>query len=166
MVSIEPLTPASSPAILQSARYLLAAYGDFIRATGAPEGFNHERLEQEARDLPATYIAQNGELLVAIFEGLPVGCIAYRAFPNSLDEHCCEIKRLFVQPAHRALGIGRSLVIAALDRARANGYRFAYLDTEPNTMRTAHHTYLELGFVEYDARSSATGSLSFLRKPL
>jgi hypothetical protein len=33
-------------------------------------------------------------------------------------------------------------------------------------MLAAHHTYLDLGFVEYDRRSSDTGFVSFLRKPL
>jgi GNAT superfamily N-acetyltransferase len=164
MVSIEPLTGSSPPTVLRSAQALLLAYGDFLRGAGDHDGFRYDRLEQEARDLPAAFAA--GELLLAISEGLAGGCIAYRALAPCVDENCCEIKRLFVQPEHRARGIGRSLVMAALDHARANGYRFAYLDTEPSIVRVAHHTYLELGFVEYDRRSSATGPVSVLRKPL
>ena len=166
MVSIEPLTSFSPQTLLRSAQALLLAYGDFLRSAGDHDGFRYDRLEQEARDLPAAFAANNGELLVAVSEGLTVGCIAYRALTASIDENCCEIKRLFVRPEHRACGIGRSLVMAALDHARANGYRFAYLDTEPGAMPVAHHTYLALGFVEYDRRSSATGPVSVLRKPL
>lgn len=166
MVSIEPLTFSSPPTVLRSAQALLFAYGDFLRGTGEHGGFNYGRLEREALDLPAGHAANNGELLVAVSEEFAVGCIAYRAFPDCMDENCCELKRLFVQPGHRGRGIGRSLVMAALERAHANGYKSAYLDTEPKTMPAAHHTYLELGFVEYDRRSSATGCVSLLRKPL
>src|ERR1700693_6339123 len=78
-----------------------------------------------------------------------------------------EIKRLFALPEQRAHGIGSSLVSTCIDRARARGYQLACLDTEPETMAAAHHTYLRLGFVEYERRYSATeGSAAFLKRPL
>ena len=116
------------------------------------------------------HAANYGELLVAVVDGIAVGCIAYRTLPARLDENGCEIKRLFVRPEHRSHGIGRSLVMAALEGARANGDRFAYLAAEPAARPVAHRTYLDPGFVEYfieyDRRSSVTGFVSFLRKPL
>ena len=43
----------------------------------------------------------------------------------------------------------------------------ACLDTEPETMAAAHHTYLRLGFVEYERLYSATeGPVAFLKMPL
>lgn len=54
-----------------------------------------------------------------------------------------------------------------IDRARAKGYQVACLDTEPETMAAAHHTYLRLGFVEYERLYSATeGPVAFLKMPL
>lgn len=166
MICVETLTLLSPPSVMRSARALFLAYRDFLRNIGVHEGFNYDRLEQEAFDLPAAYAAANGEVLVAVFEEVSLGCIAYRKLADCAEEDCCEIKRLFVLPEHRARGIGRSLIMAALDHARARGYRFAYLDTEPGTMSVAHHTYLKLGFVEYDSRPLAAGVLSFLRAPL
>ena len=116
--------------------------------------------------MPGAYAASNGEVLVAVVGEFAIGCIAYRELAASPGKDGCEIKRLFVLSEHRARGVGRSLVIAALDHARLKGYKFACLDTEPQTMAAAHQTYRKLGFIEYDRRTSPTAAISFLRAPL
>jgi GNAT superfamily N-acetyltransferase len=105
--------------------------------------------------------------LLAMRRSEVVGCIAHRAAPTPLNPRTCEIKRLFVLPQQRGHGIGSDLVSTCVDRARARGYQLACLDTEPKTMAAAHHTYLRLGFVEYERHYSATeGPVAFLKKPL
>ena len=166
MVRIESVSSSSSPAILDSARSLFLAYGDFLRSSGEHAGFRFDRLEQEAHDLPEAYEASNGAVLVAVAEGLSVGCIAFREFRGCVEKDCCEIKRLFVLPEYRGSAIGLRLATAALELAVRKGYQFAYLDTEPIVMEAAHRTYLKVGFVEYDRRRAGPASVSFLRKPL
>ena len=166
MVRIKPLSPSSPPAILESARSLFLAYGDFLRASGEHLGFRFDRLEQEAHDLPAAYEADNGAVLVAAKGDSSIGCIAFRAFRGCAEEGCCEVKRLFVLPEYRGSGIGLRLATAALELAGGKGYRCAYLDTEPVVMPAAHRTYLKVGFVEYDRRGAGPASVSFLRKSL
>lgn len=56
------------------------------------------------------------------------------------------MKRLWVRPGGRGLGIGRALAQSVLDRAVAAGCPAIYLDTVPAVMATAHRLYLELGF--------------------
>jgi GNAT superfamily N-acetyltransferase len=41
------------------------------------------------------------------------------------------MKRLYIGPAYRSQGLGRMLVEAALEQARAMGYSAMYLDTLP-----------------------------------
>ncbi len=166
MVLIKPLSPLSPPAILESARSLFLAYGDFLRGSGEHPSFRFDRLEQEANDLPAAYEENNGVVLVAAEGDSIIGCIAFRAFRGCAEEGCCEIKRLFVLPEYRGLGIGLRLSAAALELAGGKGYRCAYLDTEPVVMRAAHRTYLKVGFVEYDRHGAGPASVSFLRKSL
>lgn len=105
-VRIESPESSSSPKHIDSARNLFLAYGDFLRSSGGHDGFSFDRLEREALDLPAAYSFANGAVLVALAEGLAIGCIAFRPFPACVDHCCCEIKRLFVLPEYRGCGIG------------------------------------------------------------
>jgi carbonic anhydrase len=167
MICFVHLEDSSPLTLVQSARAMFKAYGEFVRNTGNHPGFRFDRLDQEILELPDAYLTRNGEVLLAMRRSEVVGCIAYRAVPTPPNPRTCEIKRLFVLPEQRAHGIGSNLVSTCIDRARARGYQVACLDTEPETMAAAHHTYLGLGFVEYERRYSATeGSVVFLKRPL
>jgi len=120
MVSIEAVGANSSSTLLDAARELFSAYADFLLCTGHHPDFNFDRLLQEASELPAPYAAANGAVLVAIVDGLSVGCIAFRAHPARGNENACEIKRLFVLPEYRGSSIGFRVALAALDPARVN----------------------------------------------
>jgi GNAT superfamily N-acetyltransferase len=58
-------------------------------------------------------------------EGAPVGCGALRV----LDAETAELKRMFVSPAVRGMGLGRRLVAALEAEARAMGVRRLVLET-------------------------------------
>ena len=60
-----------------------------------------------------------------------------------------EVKRLYVQPSHRAGGWGRRLAETLLADARAIGYRELKLDTL-DWMADARRLYAKLGFRECD----------------
>jgi len=167
MICVVAVEDSSPPIVVQSARAMLKAYGEFVRDSGNHPGFRFDRLDQEILELPGPYSTRNGEVLLAMRQSEVVGCIAYRTAPAPANPGTCEIKRLFVLPEQRGQGIGSRLVRACIDRAHARGYQLACLDTEPETMAAAHHTYLRLGFVEYERRHSATeGAVAFLRRSL
>jgi putative acetyltransferase len=99
--------------------------------------------ERELATLPGEYARPRGRLLLARIAGEPAGCVALRALANGE----AEMKRLFVRPAYRGMGLGRTLVECVIDEARGLGYGMLRLDTLPE-MKAAQTLYGELGFVE------------------
>lgn len=77
--------------------------------------------------------------------GRAVGVVCVR----KLDEHRAELKRLWVVPEYRGRGWGRALVEAALERARAAGFREIVLDSL-DRLKPALELYRSLGFVSVE----------------
>ena len=99
----------------------------------------------ELAHLPGDYAPPGGALLLARVSGIPAGCVAVRR----IDAGIGELKRLYVRPVQRGLGLGRLLTEAAAERARELGYQRLRLDTAPE-MTAAHELYRRLGFREID----------------
>lgn len=124
---------------LEAVRRLLREYLPYVCAD-----FCRGWLTADIAGLPGAYAAPRGRLLVAKWGRAAVGCVALRP----LEEHgIAEIKRLFVRPKWQGRGIGRSLVLAALAKAKELGYWTVRLDTLPE-MEGAIGLYRSLGFRE------------------
>ena len=138
---IELITPIGLPA-LDATRVLFREYAQTLGVDLCFQGF-----ESELAALPGLYAEPDGLLLLALVDGAPAGCCALRRLPDADDANACEMKRLYVRPAFRRLGLGRQLTEAIMDGARNRGYDCILLDTL-DEMETARALYEDLGFVE------------------
>lgn len=119
-------------------RQLFQEYADSLGIDLCFQGF-----EEELATLPGKYARPDGRLLLASWNGAVAGCIGLRP----LQPGTCEMKRLYVRPAYRGLGLGASLVRRIIEEAGRAGYRSMRLDSLPS-MDAAVSLYRRLGFRE------------------
>ena len=119
---------------------------DLLRRTDGLIDFDYEA---ELKD--ASRRAREAELLVAVYDGQVLGTVTWcppsspwRELSTRPDQ--AEFRMLSVAAAGRRRGVGRSLVNACLDRARAQGMRDVLISSLPQ-MTAAHALYREFGFV-------------------
>jgi putative acetyltransferase len=142
---------------LEAVRTLFREYADSL---GFPLDF--QDFGRELEELPGAYAPPRGALLLARIGSEPAGCVALRP----LDESTCEMKRLYVRPAHRAHGLGRLLAERVVAEARDRGYARMRLDTVPG-MEKAQALYRALGFREIEPyRENPVPGAAFLELQL
>lgn len=106
----------------------------------------YQDFETEVRELPGAYSLPQGQLLLATHESQPVGIVALRDAGGGR----AEMKRLFVRPSGRRLGVGGALVARLLSEARDARYKEIVLDTLPS-MQSAQRLYAQFGFEDIPA---------------
>jgi putative acetyltransferase len=135
------------------ARALFVEYAQWLKVDLCFQGF-----DEELATLPGAYAPPRGRLLLAGTSGQAFGCIALRPLDTSsgcgrgapaepAGAFVAEVKRLYVQPAHRGEGWGKHLAHEVIDEARAIGYRELKLDTL-HWMTAARALYASFGFRE------------------
>lgn len=135
------IRPARTETDLDAARALFREYAESLDFELCFQGF-----DEELEALPGDYAPPEGALLLAEVDSDVAGCVAVR----KLEDDICEMKRLYVRPAHRRAGVGRALAEAILDKARTLGYTRMRLDTVAS-MHAARALYASLGFEEIDS---------------
>ncbi|MTV13487.1 MULTISPECIES: helix-turn-helix domain-containing GNAT family N-acetyltransferase [Bradyrhizobium] len=121
------------------ARYCLGEYYAEL-ARRFEKGFD-VRLSRdpEAKDM----VRPRGTFIVAMSDGLPIGCVGLKGSSSGF----AEIKRLWVAPDARGLGLGRRLMNAAERAARELGITVLRLDTN-SALPEAGQLYRRTGWTE------------------
>jgi putative acetyltransferase len=121
------------------ARALFVEYAQWLKVDLCFQGF-----AEELKALPGAYAPPFGRLLLAGTTNAAFACIALRPLESA---RLAEVKRLYVQPAHRGQRWGYRLAEKLIAEARVIGYRELKLDTL-EWMTSARILYASLGFRE------------------
>lgn len=97
--------------------------------------------DPDAKDM----IRPRGVFLVAMSDGLPVGCVGLKGSGGDI----AEIKRLWVAPAARGLGLAKRLMTSAETIARDLSIKILRLDTN-SALPEAKQLYRGAGWTEID----------------
>jgi putative acetyltransferase len=133
------ISQVHTPAQIEQARELFLEYAQSL-------GFSlcFQNFDKELTSLPGDYVPPDGRLLLVEHSSQLAGCGAL----HRLDATACEMKRLYVRPKFRGLGLGRTLAERIIAEARSIGYQRIRLDTVTGTMDDAIALYRRLGFRE------------------
>ncbi|NKM56577.1 GNAT family N-acetyltransferase [Rhizobium anhuiense] len=125
----------------EDARYCLSEYyGELARRF--EKGFDVSlSRDPDAKDM----IRPRGAFLVALSDRLPIGCVGLKGS----DGEVAEIKRLWVAPSARGLGLAKRLMTAAETIARELSVKILRLDTN-SALPEATQLYRGTGWNEID----------------
>lgn len=106
------------------------------------EGFGPS--DPEVLAMSKHYIDSNrSRYFIARVKGKVIGGAGIAPFGQHAD--ICELKKLFILPEYRGLGIGKALSKSCMEYAVNMGFKRCYLDTL-STMHSAVSLYENLGF--------------------
>src|SRR4030095_10252373 len=100
---------AKLPVEIKAARELFIEYSEWLNVSLCFQNF-----DDELATLPGKYASPEGRLYLVKSEGKYMGCIAIR----KIEESICEMKRLYLQPDLRGLGLGKKLVDLVIQDAK------------------------------------------------
>jgi ribosomal protein S18 acetylase RimI-like enzyme len=130
------IKPARTIKEIEDIKILFREYELYLNVDLCFQGF-----DEEISALPGKYLPPGGELLTAVDAKKVLGCVGLR----KLDKGVCEMKRLFVRPEARGIGLGKKLALNIIAKARELGYFSMKLDTL-DSLKKAVSLYESLGF--------------------
>lgn len=146
---IRPITAADNPHIAAVIRAVSTEYG-----LTADKGYgvadpNLDRLHETYQGAQSRYWVIEGP------DGTILGGGGIAPLAGE-EGQVCELQKMYFMPSLRGLGLGRRLVLQALDEARALGYQRCYLETTA-VLREATALYESLGFEHLPGPLGCTG---------
>src|SRR5438874_4262625 len=106
------------------------------------------------------FLPPDGAFLVMRLDGAPIACGGIKPL-----HHAAYLKRMWVSPSTRGLGLGKRLLQALEDKARSLGYRKVCLETN-KVLTEAQKLYRSAGYREVPPFNDETYAHHWFEKPL
>jgi len=101
--------------------------------------------DADIKDIESSYFGRGGRFFVLETEdGSIIG--AYGLYP--VEEHTCELRKMYLHKAHRGKGLGKFLLEDALSKARQLRFERMILETA-SVLKEAIALYKSYGFIEF-----------------
>ncbi|MFV0448258.1 MAG: GNAT family N-acetyltransferase [Vibrio sp.] len=108
--------------------------------------------------LSTAYTADKSGYWVATLNGKVVGGVGISQLLGAGAEYC-EMQKLYLDKSVLGIGLGRYLIDLSIQKARAFGYRYCYLETLKE-LSSAVSLYEQFGFEHIEASIGNTGHSS------
>ena len=142
MIEVRPVHISDVPAVIELVAEVLAEFG-LAFGQGSPT-------DDQLRQLPASYADHGGAFWVALRDGELLGTAG--VFP--VEPNTYELRKMYLRPASRGLGLGTRLLDTVVDFVRARGGTHVVLDTIEEMTR-AIAFYEANGFIRDDSQKRA-----------
>jgi putative acetyltransferase len=147
-VEIRPIAPDDDEKMSVAIRQVMSEFG--------AEGNGMSIGDPEVDGMYEAYRQERSAYFVAVKGAKLLGGAGIAPLAGSDDDCVCELRKIYVRPAGRGMGLGRKLMDRCLDAAREMGYERVYLETLDN-MFHARHLFEKYGFRYLDAPLGETG---------
>ena len=135
-IQIRNIEPSDNVAIAAVIRNALAEFGANKPGTVFFDPTTDHLFELFKAPGSVYYVAEKNGIILG-------GC---GIFPTeALPEKTCELVKLYIDKAARGTGLGKALLLKAMDWAKANGYDQVYLESMPELSK-AVSIYEKVGF--------------------
>jgi putative acetyltransferase len=146
-LAIRPVEKRDDQAVAKIIRQVMTEYG----ASGA--GFAIHDAEVDA--MSDNYRGKRARYFVITRGEAVLGGGGFAALKAG-DADICELRKMYFLPELRGFGMGRKLLLHALDSAKAAGFKSCYLETM-KTMKEARSLYESVGFQQVKKPLGDTG---------
>ncbi|MGE0172102.1 MAG: GNAT family N-acetyltransferase [Oligoflexales bacterium] len=157
---IRPITEIDNTAVAKLIRSVMTEYG------ANQEGFAIK--DPEVDDMCASYSVEKAKYFVLDVRGEIKGGAGIGPLAGGTQD-TCELRKMYLYPEVRGLGLGAKLLDECLVQAKAFGYEKCYLETF-GPMKEAQALYRNFGFQQLNSPMGSTGhfrcNIWYLKDPL
>jgi len=147
---LRPIERHDNPAMAAIIRSVMTSMG----ACGPGFSINDAEVDQ----MYEAYTVPGARYVVAVYDGTVVGGAGIAPLLGG-DPSTCELRKMYLLPEVRGLGVGRALLTQCLEAACDMGYTQCYIETLAS-MTTAQQMYERSGFTRIPGALGATGHFS------